>query len=40
MIRTVPSSALGVKTSIPFEAKPDYPLEVGLADYFAAVRGG
>jgi hypothetical protein len=40
VIRTVPSSALGVKTSIPFEAKPEYPLESGLADYFAAVRGG
>lgn len=40
LIRTVPTSALGVKTSIPFDAKPDYPLESGLADYFAAVRGG
>jgi len=40
VIRTVPSSALGVKTSIPFDAKPEYPLESGLADYFAAVRGG
>lgn len=40
VIRTVPTSALGVKTSIPFDAKPDYPLENGLADYFAAVRGG
>jgi AAA domain len=40
VIRTVPSSALGVKTSIPFDAKTEYPLETGLADYFAAVRGG
>lgn len=40
LIRTVPTSALGVKTSIPFDAKPDYPLESGLADYFSAVRGG
>jgi hypothetical protein len=39
VIRTVPSSALGVKTSIPFDAKPEYPIETGLADYFAAVRG-
>jgi AAA domain len=40
VIRTVPSSALGVKTSIPFDAKSEYPLETGLADYFEAVRGG
>lgn len=38
VIRTVPTSALGVKTSIPFDAKPEYNLETGLADYFAAVR--
>ncbi len=40
VIRTVPTSALGVKTSIPFDAKPEYSLESGLAEYFAAVRGG
>ena len=39
VIRTVPSSALGVKTSIPFDAKPEYPLGSGLSDYFKAVRG-
>ena len=39
VIRTVPTSALGVKTSIPFDAKPEYDISTGLADYFAAVRG-
>lgn len=39
VIRTVPTSPLGVKNAAPFSVKPDYPLETGLADYFAAVRG-
>ena len=36
---TVPASPLGVKTSAPFSAQAEYPLQTGLADYFKAVRG-
>jgi hypothetical protein len=39
VLRTTPTSPLGVKTSAPFSAKSEYPLESGLADYFRAVRG-
>ncbi len=38
-IKTIPSGTLGVKNTAPFKVKPEYPLESGLADYFAAVRG-
>ncbi len=38
-IKTVPSGTLGVKNTAPFKVKPDYPLDTGLADYFAAVSG-
>lgn len=39
VFKTVPTTPLGVKNAAPHRVLPDYPLESGLADYFAAVRG-
>ena len=39
VIKTVPTTPLGVKTSAPYSAQAEYPLASGLADYFKAVRG-
>lgn len=39
VFKTIPTSPLGVKNAAPYAVQPDYPLETGLADYFAAVRG-
>lgn len=40
VIRTVPHENIGLKNPAPGTVKPEYPLASGLADYFAAVRGG
>lgn len=37
-IYTVPQGVVNVKSSAPLSVSPDYPLETGLADYFAALR--
>jgi hypothetical protein len=39
VIRTVPHENIGLKNPAPGLVKPEYPLDTGLADYFAAVRG-
>lgn len=39
VFQTVATGTLGVKSSAPFDVRPEYPIESGLADYFAAVRG-
>ena len=39
VIRTSPTTPLGVKNTAPFAVKPEYSIETGLADYFEAVRG-
>jgi len=39
VFKTIPTSPLGVKNSSPFNVRPEYPLESGLAEYFTAVRG-
>jgi hypothetical protein len=39
VIRTVPHNNVGCKTPAPGIVKPKYPLETGLASYFADVRG-
>jgi hypothetical protein len=39
-IHTVPHGNVGLKTPAPGAVKPIYPLHSGLAEYFAAVRGG
>jgi hypothetical protein len=39
VLRTVPTGTLGVKNTAPFRVPPEYPIESGLASYFAAVRG-
>lgn len=39
IIRTVPWGNVGLKNSAPKQVKDQYPIETGLADYFAAVRG-
>ena len=38
-ILTNTASSVELKNTAPLRVKPDYPLETGLADYFAAVRG-
>ena len=39
VLKTVPTGTLGVKNTAPFRVAPEYPIESGLASYFAAVRG-
>lgn len=39
VFQTVPNGTLGIKTTAPFDVQAEYPLESGLAQYFAAVRG-
>jgi len=39
VIKTTPTTPLGVKTTAPFAVKPEYAIETGLAEYFEAVRG-
>lgn len=39
VLKTIPTGTLGVKNTAPFRVASEYPLETGLAQYFAAVRG-
>lgn len=39
VIRTIPWDNVGLKNSAPTTTKAEYPLETGLAEYFAAVTG-
>jgi hypothetical protein len=39
IIRTIPTAIISLKNSAPFAMAPTYPIETGLADFFAKVRG-